>query len=123
MLVAFGATPVSMPLPAVTEAMSEGVIDGFVLPWEVIPSVKLQKLARCHTETDPAMPSLYTAVFVFAMNPAKCASLPPDLKAVIDRNNGPALSGQVGALWDGSKAAARKTTVDRRNSFYTVPAT
>jgi TRAP-type C4-dicarboxylate transport system substrate-binding protein len=123
MLAAFGATPVSMPLPAVTEAMSKGVIDGFVLPWEVIPSVKLQEMVRFHTETDPSMPSLYTAVFVFAMNPAKYAGLPPELKAVIDRNSGLALSGQIGALWDASKAAARKTAADRGNSFYTVPAT
>lgn len=56
MLAAFGATPVSMPLPSVTEAIAKGVIDGFVLPWEVILSVKLQEMAKFHTETDPAMP-------------------------------------------------------------------
>jgi TRAP-type C4-dicarboxylate transport system substrate-binding protein len=123
MLAAFGATPVSMPLPALTEAMSKGVIDGFVLPWEVIPSVKLQEMVKFHTETDPSMRSLYTAVFVFAMNPAKYASLPADLKAVIDRNSGLSLSGQIGALWDNSKAAARSTAVERGNAFHTVPAT
>lgn len=123
MLAAFGATPVSMPLPAVTEAMSKGVIDGFVLPWEVIPSVKLHEMVKFHTETDPAMPSLYTAVFIFAMNPARYASLPPELKAVIDRNSGLELSGQIGALWDNSKGPARKMAVDRGNAFYTVPAT
>ena len=123
MLAAFGATPVSMPLPALTEAMSKGVIDGFVLPWEVIPSVKLQEMVKFHTETDPSMRSLYTAVFVFAMNPAKYASLPADLKAVIDRNSGLSLSGHIGALWDNSKAAARSTAVERGNAFHTVPAT
>ncbi len=123
MLAAFGATPVSMPLPAVTEAMSKGVIDGFVLPWEVIPSVKLQEMVKYHTETDPAMPALYTAVFIFAMNPKKYDSLPPDLKAVIDRNSGPEVSRQLGALWDRSAPPARKTAVDRGNTFYTVPAT
>ncbi len=123
MLAAFGATPVSMPLPAVTEAMSKGVIDGFVLPWEVIPSVKLHEMVRFHTETDPSMPALYTAVFLFAMNPAKYNSLPADLKAVIDRNSGLALSGELGAMWDRSKADGRKPAVDRGNTFYTVPAT
>jgi TRAP-type C4-dicarboxylate transport system substrate-binding protein len=123
MLAAFGATPVSMPLPAVTEAMSKGVIDGFVLPWEVIPSVKLHEMVKFHSETDPAMPSLYTAVFIFAMNPARYESLPADLKAVIDRNSGLALSGQLGALWDRSKADGRRAAVERGNTFYTVPAT
>jgi len=123
MLAAFGATPVAMPLPAVTEAMSKGVIDGFVLPWEVIPSVKLQEMVKFHTETDPAMPALYTAEFIFAMNPKKYDSLPPDLKAVIDRNSGAALSRELGALWDRSKPPARKTAVDRGNTFYVVPTT
>jgi len=123
MLAAFGATPVSMPLPAVTEAMSKGVIDGFVLPWEVIPAIKAQEMVRYHTETDPSMPALYTAVFLFAMNPAKYNSLPPDLKVVIDRNSGVELSRELGALWDRSKAAGRKPAVDRGNVFYTVPAT
>jgi TRAP-type C4-dicarboxylate transport system substrate-binding protein len=123
MLAAFGATPVAMPLPAVTEAMSKGVIDGFVLPWEVIPSVKLQEMVKFHTETDAAMPALYTAEFIFAMNPKKYESLPADLKAVIDRNSGAELSQQLGALWDRSKPPARKTAVDRGNTFYTVPAT
>ena len=123
MLAAFGATPVSMPLPAVTEAMSKGVIDGFVLPWEVIPSIKAHEMVKFHTETDPSMPALYTAVFLFAMNPAKYNSLPADLKAVIDRNSGIELSQELGALWDRSKPDGRKPAVDRGNSFYQVPAT
>ena len=123
MLGAFGATPVSMPLPAVTEAMSKGVIDGFVLPWEVIPSIKAHEMVRFHTETDASMPALYTAVFVLAMNAKKYDSLPADLKAVIDRNSGFEVSGQLGKLWDESKAAGRKPAEDRGNTFYTVPAT
>jgi TRAP-type C4-dicarboxylate transport system substrate-binding protein len=123
MLAAFGATPVSMPLPAVTEAMSKGVIDGYVLPWEVIPSVKLHEMTKFHSETDPSMPALYTAVFVFAMNPAKYASLPPELKAVIDRNSGIELSGRIGALWDRSKVDGRKAAVDRGNTITLIPAT
>jgi len=123
MLASFGATPVSMPLPAVTEAMSKGVIDGFVLPWEVIPSIKAQEMVKYHTETDASMPALYTAVFLFGMNPKKYESLPADLKAIIDRNSGATLSGEIGALWDRSKPSARKTAVDRGNTFFTVPTT
>jgi len=70
MLAAFGATPVSMPVPALADALSKGVIDGAVIPWEVVPSVKVHEMVRFHAETDPAMPALYTAVFLFAMNKA-----------------------------------------------------
>lgn len=123
MLAAFGATPVSMPLPGVTEAVSKGVVDGYVLPWEVIPSIKAHEVVKYHTETDPSMPALYTAVFVLAMNPKKYESLPPDLKAVIDRNSGFEVSAQLGRMWDASKPPGRQPAVDRGNTFYTVPAT
>ncbi|TAH40949.1 MAG: TRAP transporter substrate-binding protein [Betaproteobacteria bacterium] len=122
MLSAFGASPVAMPLPAVTEAMSKGVIDGYVLPWEVVPTVKLHELTKYHSETDPAEPALYTAVFIVAMNPAKYNSLPDDLKKVIDANSGAALSAQIGRVWDESAPAARKLAVDRGNVFNTIPA-
>ena len=91
-----GATPVSMPVPQVGDALSKGVIDGAVVPYEVVPSVKLQELAKFHSETDPAEPAFYTSTFIFAMNKAKYESLPADLKKVIDNNSGQALSGQIG---------------------------
>lgn len=91
-----GATPVSMPVPQVGDALSKGVIDGAVVPYEVVPSVKLQELARHHSETDPAEAAFYTSTFIFAMNKAKYESLPADLKKVIDNNSGQALSGQIG---------------------------
>lgn len=122
MLAAFGATPVSMPVPALADALSKGVVDGCVIPWEVIPSVKVHEMVKYHAETDPAARALYTAVFIYAMNKAKYDSLPADLKKVIDANSGLALSGQIGAIWDQSAPPARKQAVDRGNIFYTVPA-
>jgi TRAP-type C4-dicarboxylate transport system substrate-binding protein len=121
LLASLGASPVGMPLPAVADAVSKGTIDGFALPWEVIPSVKLHEMVKYHTETDSSRPALYTAVFVLAMNPAKYDSLPADLKAVIDKNSGAVLSQAAGHSWDASQAAARKHAVDRGNIFYTVP--
>ncbi len=122
MLAAFGASPVAMPLPSVTEAVSKGVIDGYVLPWEVIPAVKLHELTKYHSETDPAEPALYTAVFVIAMNKAKYERLPDDLKKVIDANSGADFSAMIGRVWDESAPAARQLAVDRGNQFNTIPA-
>jgi TRAP-type transport system periplasmic protein len=122
LLASLGATPVAMPLPAVPEAVSKGVIDGFLLPWEVIPSVKLHEMVKYHSETDPSRPALYTALFILAMNPARYDSLPADLKAIIDRNSGAGLSAMAGKVWDESQAAGRKPATDRGNTFYTIPA-
>ncbi len=123
LLASLGATPVGMPLPAVADAVSKGTIDGFLLPWEVIPSVKLHEMVKYDTETDPSRPALYTAVFILAMNQARYNSLPPDLKAIIDRNSGAGLSAQAGKIWDDSQLVGRKPAVDRGNVFYTIPAT
>jgi TRAP-type C4-dicarboxylate transport system substrate-binding protein len=122
LLAALGASPVGMPLPAIPDAISKGTIDGFLLPWEVMPSLKLQELVKFHSETDPSRPALYSAVFVFAMNQAKYDSLPANLKKVIDNNSGAALSQQIGKIWDNSQAAGRKAAQDRGNAFYMIPA-
>ena len=122
MLAALGATPVAMPLPALSEAISKGVVDGYLLPWEVIPSIKAHELTKYESETDPKSRALYTAVFILAMNQAKYDSLPPDLKKVIDANSGLALSKAMGAQWDASAPPARKLAVDRGNTFYVIPA-
>jgi TRAP-type C4-dicarboxylate transport system substrate-binding protein len=122
MLGALGATPVAMPLPALADALSKGVVDGYLLPWEVIPSIKAHELTKFHSETDPKMRALYTAVFTLQMNQAKYDSLPADLKKVIDANSGPALSRSFGRGWDASAPGARKLAVERGNTFYTIPA-
>jgi TRAP-type C4-dicarboxylate transport system substrate-binding protein len=122
MLAALGAAPVAMPLPALSEAISKGVVDGYLLPWEVIPSIKAHELTKYESETDPKSRALYTAVFILAMNQAKYDSLPADLKRVIDANSGLALSKAMGAQWDASAPPARKLAVDHGNTFYVIPA-
>jgi TRAP-type C4-dicarboxylate transport system substrate-binding protein len=100
MLAALGATPVGMPVPQVPEALSKGVIDGTLLPYEVMPALKVDELTKYHSGPDASQPMIYTSVFVFAMNKARYDSLPPDLKKVIDANSGLGLSGQLGRLFD-----------------------
>lgn len=121
LLASLGATPVGMPLPAVADAVSKGTIDGFALPWEVIPSVKLHEMVKYHTETDPSRPALYSAGFILAMNQAKYDGLSADLKAIIDKRSGAVLSAFAGKVWDESQAVGRKPAVDRGNTFYTLP--
>jgi TRAP-type C4-dicarboxylate transport system substrate-binding protein len=112
-----GATPVGMPLPQIPDALSKGTITGCVIPWEVVPSVKVNELTKFHAEFDPAGGSLYTTTFVMAMNKAKYNSLAPDLKKVIDNNSGMATSAWLGKVQQGNDVPGRKTASDRGNTI------
>ncbi len=119
MLAALGATPVSMPVPAVSESLAKSVIDGALVPYEVVPAVKIQELVKFHSETDPAEPAIYTSVFLLAMNKARYESLPPDLKKVIDANSGKALSGMAGKAFLQADEEGKKTTT--KNTTNVIP--
>ena len=119
LLSALGATPVAMPVPQVGEALAKSVIDGALVPYEVVPSVKIQELVKYHSETDPSEPAIYTSVFVFGMNKAKYDSLSADLKKVIDNNSGKAFSGQIGKTFLLADAEGKKTAA--KNTFNVIP--
>jgi TRAP-type transport system periplasmic protein len=111
LLSSLGATPVGMPLPGIPDALSKGTIQGCVIPWEVVPSVKVH---------EPAGGALYTTTFVMAMNKAKYNSLPADLKKIIDDNSGLATSGWLGKTQQAGDTAGRKSASDRNNTIFTV---
>ena len=106
LLAEMGATPVGMPVPAIPEALSKGVIDGTVIPWEVTPALKIPELVETHTEFSGDQ-ALYTAVFVLAMNKAKYDSMPDDLKKIIDDNSGLEFSAFAGRTMQDLDAPGR----------------
>jgi TRAP-type C4-dicarboxylate transport system substrate-binding protein len=117
---ALGAIPVGMPLPGIPDALSKGTINGAVIPWEVVPAVKVHELTKFHAEFDPAGGSLYTTTFVMAMNKAKYNALPPDLKKIIDNNSGMETSAWLGKVQQEGDVPGRKSASDRNNTIFTV---
>ena len=115
-LKALGATSVGMPVPQVPESLAQKVIDGAVVPWEVVPAVKIYELVKFHTEILGA-PSFYTLGFFLAMNKAKYDGLPPELKAIIDKNSGMAFAELAGNMWDTEAVRVRKLVADRGNTI------
>jgi TRAP-type transport system periplasmic protein len=116
-----GATPVGMPLPAIPDALSKGTINGCVIPWEVVPSVKVHELTKFHAEFDPKGGSLYTTTFVMGMNRNKYNSLPAELKKVVDDNSGINTSAWLGKTQQGNDPIGRKSASDRPgNTIFTV---
>jgi TRAP-type C4-dicarboxylate transport system substrate-binding protein len=115
LLNAIGSAPVSMPASQVTEAVAKGVVDGALGPWDLVPAVKLDEVAKFHVE-HPANDAAFAVVALgLLMNKEKYNSLPPDLKAVIDRHSGLTLVKAFGASWDRSIEAARKRARDLGN--------
>jgi TRAP-type C4-dicarboxylate transport system substrate-binding protein len=106
MLTKLGATPVGMPVPAVTEALSKGVIDGTTIPWEVTPALKVSELVKNHT-TFAGDRGLYTQTFAFSMNRASYDKLSADLKKVIDNNSGIPAAAMFGRAMDEGDKAGR----------------
>jgi TRAP-type C4-dicarboxylate transport system substrate-binding protein len=120
MLEKLGAEPVGMPVPAIPEALSKGVIDGATIPWEVTGSLKVPELVQNHTEFEGA--ALYNITFVLAMNKGVYAGLPDDLKVVIDKNSGLAFSIFAGGTQADADAPARQVAVDLGNTIVTISA-
>ena len=113
-----GATPVGMPVPAIPEGLSKGVIDGTTIPWEVTPARKVPELVKNHTEF--AGSALYTLTFVLAMNKDKYDSLPDDLKKVVDDNSGLEFSVFAGGTQADADGPARQIAVDLGNNIVTL---
>lgn len=116
MLKELGAIPVGLPLPAIPEALSKGVVSGTVIPWEVTPAIKLSELVTHHTEFvgDEA---LYTATIVLVMNKAKYDSLPDDVRAAIDAESGQKLSEMAAKVMWEKDVPGRAIAEDAGNSI------
>lgn len=113
-----GATPVGMPVPAIPESLSKGVIDGTTIPWEVTGALKIPELVENHTEFEG--PALYNLGFVLAMNKDVYAGLSDDLKAVMDDNSGLDFSIFAGGVQSDSDGPARELAVEMGNNIITV---
>lgn len=120
-LKALGATSVGMPVPQVPESLAQKVIDGAVIPWEVVPAVKVHELVKFHTEITGS-PALYSASFFLAMNKAKYESLAPELRAVIDKNSGAAFANLAGKMWDEESVRVRDMVAKRGNTITVLDA-
>ena len=114
-----GAEPVGMPLPAIPEAISKGVVKGTVIPWEVTSAIRLSELVSNHTEFSGNQ-ALYTAAIVLVMNKDRYNALPDDLRAILDAEAGEKLSAfATQVMWD-MDAPARQIAVDAGNTITTL---
>jgi len=121
LLAKLGAAPVGMPVPAVTEALSKGVIDATTIPWEVTPSLKIAELVKHHTSFSGPT-GLFTQTFALVMNRGSYNKLPADLKAIIDRNSGVETAALFGRAMDEGDKVGLEVAQKSGNSIVTLDA-
>jgi TRAP-type C4-dicarboxylate transport system substrate-binding protein len=120
LITAFGGTPVNLPVAAITESISKGVIDGAMAPWEILPTTKIDEVTKYHMEGLPNQPGFTQTPMAILMNKQKYDSLPADLKAVIDKHSGAVLSNLAGSVWDQGNDAARKKMTAQGNKVLVI---
>ncbi len=121
-LKALGATGISLPVPQIPDALATRIIDGALVPWEVVPAIKLQERVKYHIEI-AGSPTLYTATFILAMNKARYDKLPPDLKAVIDKHSGQGAALMAGRMWDDLAPVVEETARKQGNTISQIDRT
>jgi TRAP-type transport system periplasmic protein len=90
-----GAVPLLVPPQETQDGLAKGIIDAATFPYEGAASFDIATVAKYTLE-----PGVSSATFALVMNPVKYASLPDDLKALIDKTTGPEAATGYGAMWD-----------------------
>ena len=108
---ALGANPVRTSVGDIPQALSTGLIDGALIPWEIIPVFKIQQLTKYQIE-GPNHARFGNTTFQISMNIDSYNSLPDDLKAVIDKNSGEDYAKLVGKVWRDSEDRGIKVALN-----------
>lgn len=108
MAVLLGATPVTMRPDEVYQAVSRGVADAAMMPFNGMQTFKIHEVARFHL--DVALGGDTSIVF---MNKRSYDRLPPQAKAAIDKHSGLALSQLAGRAtqteWERARDNVKET--------------
>jgi TRAP-type C4-dicarboxylate transport system substrate-binding protein len=120
LLEALGANPVGMPVPALPQALAKKVVDGALIPWEIIPPLKIQELTKYQIEGENRV-RFGTTTFQISMNKQKYDSLPADLKAAIDKNSGRGFAIEVGRIWTRTEDVGLKVAMEHGNEHIVIP--
>lgn len=116
-----GATPVGMPLPAIPENLSKGVISAATLPWEITPAIRLSELVSHATEMSGDK-ALYTATFILAMNIDAYDDLPEDLRAILDATTGETLAATAAQIMADADIVGRAIAQENGTEIVTLDA-
>ncbi|HPE59535.1 MAG TPA: TRAP transporter substrate-binding protein [Thiolinea sp.] len=116
---ALKASPVAMPVPDLPQALSKKVVDGALIPWEIIPSLKLQDLTNYQIEGYDKT-RLGTTTFQLSMNQKTWDSLPEDIQKVFMDASDENWWREVGDIWSRIDDEGIKVAVEAGNTHITL---
>lgn len=108
---AWGASPIAMPVPEVPNALAKKVVDATLLPWEIIPPLKLFEQINYFIEGADNT-RFGTTTFQVSMNKARWDSLPEDIQKAFRDASGREWWGEVGPIWRGGDDFGIKMATD-----------
>lgn len=113
-LEALGASPIKTTVGEIPSALSKRVIDGALLPFEIMPSLKIEQQTKYHIE-GPNGERLGTLAFQLAFNTKRWNSLPDDIKQIFLDHSGADWHVKIGKIWDFSENRAINIAKNRGN--------
>jgi TRAP-type C4-dicarboxylate transport system substrate-binding protein len=108
---ALGTTPVAMPMNETYDAVSKGVVDGYVAPFEALKGFKLAEVV---TSTTADYGAAYGLLFIVAMNKKKWETLPRDVQETIEKINKEWIVKNY-EVWDYIDKEGKEYTLSRGN--------
>lgn len=95
---AFNAIPIAMPVPDLPSALQKGVVDGALIPWEIIPPLKIHQQTKYQIEGKNKL-RFGTLVFQVSMNLNLWNSLPKDIQKIFEDASDKNWLRRVGKEW------------------------
>jgi TRAP-type C4-dicarboxylate transport system substrate-binding protein len=117
-----GATPVGSPVTEIQTMLTKGVIDGVLLPYEIMPAFKIHELVHNHITLTGAQPRIGTSVFSVLMNKKRYDGLSAELKKAIDDNSGRHIAKWAGETWEDVEKPGMAMAQKAGNKFMQIPA-
>ena len=115
---ALGGVPVSMPMGETYEALSRGVVEGSIAPYEALQGWKWGEVVKFTTE---AWGMTYSSAFFVVMNKDKWNGLPPDIQKIIEQINGEYIE-KHGKAWDKIDKEGKDFTIKLGNKIIILSA-
>lgn len=116
---ALGASPVGMPVPQLPQALAKKIVDGALIPWEIIPPLKIQNQTKYQIEGFNKA-RFGTTTFQVSMNKARWDGLPADIKKAFSDASGPDWWQEVGRIWAANDDGGIKVAIKAGNSHVTL---
>jgi TRAP-type C4-dicarboxylate transport system substrate-binding protein len=99
-----GGAPVGMTMSEAYDALSKGVVEGILAPYEPLEGFKLAEVVKYTTESTCIG---YTTIQYIIMNKEKWNSLPPDIQKIIEQINQEWIE-KTADVWDGLDKSAKE---------------